>query len=169
MQITGQSDSRKLFDYLTESGLEPDTLYSKESLSAAIGKPIDENREPLYRAIRMLEKHHNRTMVCVFRQGYRVARANEVPDIATQRLRRASRQVTAGVHTVTHTDLAGLSQTERQRHDLCRAAMLAMQKELRQVKRRLTGVEERVEVLEQRPTLSDEEVVLLRSLLKKAA
>jgi hypothetical protein len=148
MQAEIQSRSRKLFEYIERSGLEPDTLYTHQQLSEVIGQPIAENRSPIYSAIRQLEKAHNRTLICVLGVGYRVARPSESRDIVDHRVSRATRQVRRGVHTARHTDMAGLSPEERKQHDQMRSGIVALERQMKQVRSQMNHLEARVDVVE---------------------
>jgi hypothetical protein len=130
VQIQEQSRSRRLLDHFVRVGLEPDTFYSYDSLSAVIEAPIQKNRSSVYQVIRWLEKFHHRTLVCVEGKGYRVARSNESPDIAAVRHKRAIRQIRKGRHTLDHTDTTALTQAERVRLDMVRSGTLALERDL---------------------------------------
>lgn len=167
MQITQQSNSRKLFEFITDTCLDPDTLYSNERLSAVIEKPIQRYRTALYTAVRLLEKEHNRTLVCVTRVGYRVARANESRDIADSRVTRASRQVRRGLHTTVHTEVTMLTQEERRQLDQTRVGLIALERQMTQIRREIKHVEARVDLVEtthdERLQRLEEEISALRA------
>jgi hypothetical protein len=148
MQTTNQSDSRKLFEFIAATNLEPDSLYTLDQLSAVIEKPIRQHRTPIYAATRLLEQHHHRTLICIHNVGYRVARANEVRDIADNRTRRAAKQVRRGIHTASHTDVSTLTPEERSELDQTRAGLLALERQMTQMRRRVGQIETRVEHVE---------------------
>jgi hypothetical protein len=169
MQTTSLSESERLYEGVVRRGLEFGQVHRYADLSEDVGRPLAGNRKCLYRAVRLLEARQQRTLVNVANVGYRVAHPNETAKMADRRVMRSQRQIRTAVHTAHHADLSALSGEERNAIHVCLSGLRALQGEMIRVRRRMTRVETRVEELEQRPTLSQEEVAALRDFLRTAA
>ena len=165
MTPTWRSAATRLFEYIERTGMDPDTTYSYHELSAVVEQDITKNRSPVYQAIPLLEKQHKRTLVVVPTVGYRVAAANESPGLARRRVTRSQGQIRKGLHTARHTDESRLTQEERHELHRCQQGLEALRQEMARVKRRMGVVEGRLDELEAMPTLTAEEIQLLKSLI----
>lgn len=58
-------------------GLAVDEVLLLERLEEVLGRPVERNRTPVYRAIRELERNHHRTLATIRGVGYRVAKPDE--------------------------------------------------------------------------------------------
>lgn len=164
--IKTASDADRLYAFIKDTSLDPGTLFTKSDLADAIGKSNDGHRSAIYRVIRRLERNDQRTLICEHGVGYRVAHPNETTHIVARRRKRARRQIALGLHTGRNADRGMLNQSERQELDRLNAAQIALQREMRQVEKRLSIGEARIDALEQQPRLSANEVRLVRDLLR---
>lgn len=165
MTLEGKSATDRIVSYIEGRSLEPDTLFTYGELTDALGHDVQLNRGPVYAASRRLETKHRRTLVCVPGRGYRLAHPSESADIGVKRIRRSERQVNKGAHTVRHTEIEALDQEARQRLYLVQSGMNALQREMREAKARLSGVERRVDRLEAKPPAAS--VSEIRELIRE--
>lgn len=69
-------------------------LLTYEQLSKIVGRDILHDRAPIYRAMKELERHDSRTLVCEMTIGYRIANPGEHYELAQKHRKRSYRQIT---------------------------------------------------------------------------
>lgn len=88
-------------------------LVTYDQLSACLGRSFQRNRGPVYRACRQLGALRHRWLEAVPGEGYRVIAANEHVRASLDRKERARRQLDTMLVIARSTDLASLTNEER--------------------------------------------------------
>jgi hypothetical protein len=99
------------------SGLQPDEIVTVEELEEVLGRPLEKNRSPIYRAVKEMQRHQSRTLAPVRGVGYRVARADEHLGLALASSDRARNALKRGVAIADSTDRSLLKGDAAQRLD----------------------------------------------------
>lgn len=95
--------------------LKIDEMVTYEDLYLVLGRVFQEDRSPLYRAVKELEHHDSRTLVNVRGQGYRVAHPSEHEGLAKGHVRKSHRQLTKARSRADSADRSGLDPETRKR------------------------------------------------------
>ena len=132
---------RKVYDVLVEKGVDEVVTY--EELDAALGRPFNHDRAPVYRATKELLAVHKRGTVNERSVGYRIARANEHASLAVKQRTRARRAIGKGVKIIDGTDRSKLTPSERKRLDDLEMNMRAQADMLRRTEQRVSVVEKK--------------------------
>lgn len=131
------SERSLLLDFLRERAEGVGELISYEEFEAVLGRRLQSNRQPLYKAIEKLEKEHKRTLLVVENQGYRVAHPNECAGTVRRRIKRGERQITRGKKLGDNVDMAMLTPTEKEELYNAQRHITALWHEQRQLRKKL--------------------------------
>jgi hypothetical protein len=88
--------------------LKPDEVITNERLEEVLGRPLGQNRSPVYRAIKELERNHRRTLATVRGTGYRVVHPEEHLGLALSHSSRARTELKRGIERVEAADRGNL-------------------------------------------------------------
>jgi len=110
----GRAEWRVIFELVREG--EPDTVFPYEMLGQALDIT---DRQRIQQATRQANKHlwkaSNRSLKNIPNVGYRILRAQEHEDQATDYHQRSRKQMRSAVQVIEATDLAQLNNSERTR------------------------------------------------------
>jgi hypothetical protein len=152
-----------IYDHARE--LPYGALVSYQKLDNLLERDSRSNRSAIYSAIKHLELNEKRTMMCIPKQGYKVAEPPEHLTLARKRRTRARRQVAMGIRTISATAREQLDSEQARRLD-------EFELYLGRVDQTLRGTIRRVEVVEkaQAEQAQDfgEQLAELRAAMKTA-
>jgi Holliday junction resolvasome RuvABC DNA-binding subunit len=97
--------------------LRPDEVMTTGQIEEALGRPLGQNRSPVYRAIKEMERNHQRTLATVRGVGYRVALASEHFGLVIHHSDRARTQLRRGVERADSADRSVLRADQAQQLD----------------------------------------------------
>ena len=137
---------QKIFQYL--ESVEVGDVITFEELDEWLERDFRVNRNPLYPAIRNLEREHQRTLLPVAGKGYRVAAATEHADIARGKHQRARKQMRRSVEVLESTDRSQLTNEQIARTDRLEELYRRQEESLRKQQRQLDRLERRGEATE---------------------
>lgn len=100
---------RVVYDRLKE--LRPGDTITTEDLEELLGRPLGQNRSPVYRATRELETNNSRTIATVRGTGYRIVEPSEHLGLGLSHSSRARRQLRRGLQRSESADRRGLTPT----------------------------------------------------------
>lgn len=106
---------RMVYDRMRE--LRQDEMLSIEEIEEILGRPLGQNRSPVYRAIKEMERSHQRTLATVRGVGYRVALPGEHFGLVIHHSDRARTQLKRGVERADSADRSGLGTAQAQQLD----------------------------------------------------
>lgn len=104
---------RLLYDEVAK--LRPDEVFTIEQAEEALGRPLGQNRSPVYRATLELERNHRRTLATVRGVGYRVALPSEHLGLGLAHSDRARTAMKRGVERAEAADRKGLTPSQARR------------------------------------------------------
>ena len=124
---------------------EPGTLIEYKTLADALDLDENEQRDQIRQAVsaarQTILRDHNKALVAIRGEGYRVALAREFAGLAQGHRQKADRQMTKALDIVKHVDEKQLSPAELQRHRAVATVITNLHS-------RLTDAESRLEQLE---------------------
>lgn len=106
---------RLVYDEITK--LKSDEIITVEQLEKILGRSLEKNRSPVYRAIKELQRNQQRTLVTVRGTGYRVAKADEHFGLVLAYSDRARSDLKRGVAIADATDRSLLKGDAAERLD----------------------------------------------------
>jgi hypothetical protein len=139
----GDRSLRAIVASLTASA-SPGDLLAYKDLAIALDLPENDRtqiRQAVSAARPVILRDHNRALIPVRGEGYRIAYANEFAGLAQDHRRKADRQMTKALDIVSNVNEQELSPQELQRH---RAVAMV----IKNLHNRMTGAESRLEQLE---------------------
>lgn len=158
--------------YQLAAGQPVDTILTYEQLDKATGSDIREQRDPVAKAARMLERDQRRTLVVVRNQGYRIAAADEHEGLARKRQRRARKQVSTGLSILRGTRRSELEPEAAKRIDAYELTLSAHEDMLRRLDRRVQRQEEGLRDVRRRSNETDadhdERIARLEALMQRS-
>lgn len=113
--LGAQAEWKTLYGHLKKVPLG--TVVTYRTISTLLDRPFEENRSPVYRAIKELEANDRRTLVNVRGEGYRVAEPDEHEKLARRHIRSSHRQLTKAKGKTSSAPRQGLSPEARRRLD----------------------------------------------------
>jgi hypothetical protein len=132
-----------IYHYL--EALDVDDVITYAELDECLDRDFRVNRNPLYPAIRSLEREHQRTLVPVVGKGYRVAAATEHADIARGKHQRARKQMRRSVEVLESTDRSQLTAEQVGRLERLEHLYRRQEESLKKQQRQLDRLERRGE------------------------
>lgn len=101
----------------TLAGRSVGTLIIYAELDEMLGRPVRDDRQPIYGAQLIMLREQRRTLINVPNKGYRISLASEHAGLATKQRRKARRSMTKAIKVIEGTDVATLTADERTRLD----------------------------------------------------
>lgn len=138
----------------------PGDLITYPELTEALGyDPRVGPRGPIHTASEKMLETHDRALVSVRGQGYRVALATEHYGLAKGKQRQARRRITQGIALAVHVDVSQLDQKQRAALDGLSQVLMAQNAMLSRHSRQISTIEQTVSQV-------DDRVAVLEGLLR---
>lgn len=135
-----------IYQYLRTLGYGNVVAYSK--FDELLGRDTRSDRQPIYRAMRELEKHDHRTLVSIPRVGYGIARPDQHRSQAEKHRKRSYRQVGKARAKIRSAPRELLPEQELRWLDETEIRLAQLESGLRRTNRRVSMLEKKVEVKE---------------------
>lgn len=127
--------------YNQARSMEYGALLTYDQLSSIVGRDVLTDRAPIYRAMKELERHDQRTLVCEATVGYRIAQPEEHRILADKHRKRSYRQITRGRRRLSSAPRDRLSEDEVRRLDEMDVRMSQYEMGLRHLSTRVRTLE----------------------------
>ena len=141
--LGAQAEWKTLYEHLKKVKLG--TVVTYRTFSTLLDRPFEDNRSPLYRAIKELEVQDKRTLVNVRGEGYRVAEPDEHEKLARRHIRSSHRQLTKAKGKTSSAPREGMSAEARRRLDALDAHLGDVRKVVMGLNRKQAEVDEKLE------------------------
>lgn len=156
---------RMVYDHLRK--LKPGDIVTAEQLEEILGRPLGQNRSPIYRATRELEENNSRTIATVRGVGYRVVAASEHLGLGLSHSSRARRQLRRGLQRAESADRQGLAPSAAARLEAFEATTSRLVEFLGHMSKTVDQQGERIEGLEKNNRETSERVQAVEDALKR--
>lgn len=156
---------RLVYDHLKD--LERGSVVTIESIEELLGRPLGQNRSPVYRAIRELEENNSRTIATVRGIGYRIADPNEHLGLGLSHSGRARRQLRRGLQRAESADRGGLAPAAAARLEAFEATTSRLVEFLGRMSKAVDQQGERIENLAQDTQETSERVKAVEEALRR--
>jgi biotin operon repressor len=156
---------RAIYGYLVT--LAPDTVVTIKKIEELLGRDLGQNRSPVYRAIKELERNHSRTLATVRGTGYRVAQPQEHLGLSLSHSSRARRNLKRGYERSTSADRAMLEPVMAARLEAYEATTSRLIQFLGHMARTIDQQAHRIGEVEQASAQTNERVDAVERALKR--
>lgn len=159
---------RKVYDFAVD--LEPGDLITWEQFEEILGYDpgvpgMGAGRQPVYMAARRMLVDHDRTLISVRNQGYRVAHAHEQEGMARSAQRAARRKIRRGMDLAVHVDISQLTAGQRRSVEAVAHVLAAQNAMLARHEDRITEVEEVQAKVAHVQAVADDRIAALEAAL----
>lgn len=158
--------------YKLAAGQPVGATITYQQLTAALGVNFTENRGGLAKAVKVLERTEQRTLVCVTNIGYRIAAATEHEGLARNRQRRSRRQIDRAVSLAANVHKDELDPEQAKRLEAMETTLRAHSDMLRRITSRVDRQESGLRDVRRRTSETTAEqndrLDRLEALLKRA-
>lgn len=156
---------RTVYDHLRK--LEPGAIISTEDLEELLGRPLGQNRGPIYRATRELEENDSRTIATVRGTGYRIAEASENLGLALSHSSRARQQLRRGLRRAESADRRALTPSVAARLEAFEATTSRLVEFLGHMSKTVDQQGEQIQGLKKETEETSERVKAVENALKR--
>lgn len=156
---------RTLYEAMVK--LKRDEVFTVERIEELLGRPLGQNRSPIYRAIKELETNDHRTLATVRGVGYRVALPTEHLDLSLSHSARARKQLKRGLQRASSTDLSGLTPSVAARLEAFEATTSRLVEFLGHMSKTVDEQSIKLKEMEEGVATTDERVKTLEDALRK--